>query len=93
MQAESFERATFGAGCFWGPELLFARLPGVLQTEVGYSQGTVEKATYEDVCSGVTGHNEVVQVFISPKSILAWPISGPSEGIIILSGHRLTIAS
>lgn len=54
--------ATFGAGCFWGPELMFARVPGVVSTEVGYSQGTIENPTYEDVCTGLTGHNEVVQV-------------------------------
>lgn len=62
MQASSFASATFGGGCFWGPDLLFARVPGVMDTEVGYSQGTVEQPSYEDVCSGLTGHNEVVKV-------------------------------
>lgn len=79
-QAESFERATFGGGCFWGPELLFARLPGVLQTQVGYSQGTVENATYEDVCSGLTGHNEVVQVIFLPSWYSTLPLKYPMKG-------------
>lgn len=54
--------ATFGAGCFWSVELNFQRIPGVLSTCVGYSQGHVENVTYEQVCNGDTGHNEVVQV-------------------------------
>lgn len=52
----------FGAGCFWGPQLLFDRVVGVLSTEVGYSQGSVKEPTYEQVCSGKTGHTEVVKV-------------------------------
>lgn len=55
-------KATFGAGCFWGPELMFQRVPGVVATEVGYSQGATENPTYEDVCAGDSGHAEVVQV-------------------------------
>lgn len=62
MQNSDLQTATFGAGCFWGPELLFARVPGVVSTKVGYSQGQTQDPTYEDVCSGMTGHNEVVQV-------------------------------
>ena len=61
VQAAHLQRATFGAGCFWGPELLFQRVPGVVATEVGYSQGVAEAPTYEDVCAGDTGHTEVVQ--------------------------------
>lgn len=64
-QASHLQKATFGAGCFWGPELLFQRVPGVVATEVGYSQGHAEQPTYEDVCSGDTGHTEAVQV-LSP---------------------------
>lgn len=54
--------AYFGGGCFWGVELKFQRLVGVIDTEVGYSNGHVDTVTYEDVCSGQTGHNEVVRV-------------------------------
>jgi len=68
-KADSFAIATFGAGCFWGPELLFARVPGVLITETGYSQGSKKNPTYDDVCSGLTGHNEVVKVIYDPQKV------------------------
>ncbi|XP_024542303.1 peptide methionine sulfoxide reductase A1 [Selaginella moellendorffii] len=61
------EFAQFGAGCFWGVELAFQRIPGVTKTEVGYSQGTVHNPSYEDVCNGDTGHSEVVRVQYNPK--------------------------
>ncbi|XP_054797963.1 peptide methionine sulfoxide reductase A1-like isoform X2 [Prosopis cineraria] len=54
--------AQFGAGCFWGVELAFQRVPGVTNTEVGYSQGFIHNPSYEDVCSGTTNHSEVVRV-------------------------------
>lgn len=59
--------AQFGAGCFWGVELAFQRVPGVTKTEVGYSQGYLDKPTYEDICSGTTFHSEVVRVQYDPK--------------------------
>lgn len=59
----------FGAGCFWGPQLMFERVVGVLSTEVGYSQGTVKEPTYEQVCSGATGHTEVVKVVYDPEVV------------------------
>lgn len=59
----------FGAGCFWGPALRFKRIPGVIDTEVGYCNGDVENVTYEDVCSGTTGHNEVVRVMYDSSEV------------------------
>uniref|UniRef100_A0A7N0TJ95 peptide-methionine (S)-S-oxide reductase n=1 Tax=Kalanchoe fedtschenkoi TaxID=63787 RepID=A0A7N0TJ95_KALFE len=63
----SDQLAQFGAGCFWGVELAFQRLPGVVKTEVGYSQGHVPDPDYRLVCSGTTKHAEVVRVEFDPN--------------------------
>ena len=63
------ETATFGAGCFWGVEQAFRRLPGVLRTSVGFMGGRSENPTYNQVCIGNTGHAEVVQVVFAPSEI------------------------
>ncbi len=63
------EKATFGAGCFWGVEAAFRQLEGVTATAVGYLGGKLESPTYEQVCSGRTGHAEVVQVEYDPEDV------------------------
>ena len=66
---QGFEVAVFGMGCFWGAERLFWQLPGVYSTAAGYAGGTTPNPTYEEVCSGYTGHAEVVQVVYDPAKI------------------------
>ena len=63
------EKATFGAGCFWGIEAAFRRIDGVIDAPVGYAGGTTRNPTYENVCGGKTGHAEVVEVTYDPERV------------------------
>ena len=85
---QGLEKIVFGLGCFWGAEKRFWSLPGVYTTAVGYSAGYTENPTYEEVCSGMTGHNEVVLVVFDPKIIelttllkVFWESHNPTQGM------------
>jgi peptide-methionine (S)-S-oxide reductase len=80
------EIATFGAGCFWGIEAAFRRVPGVLDAAVGYSGGRTQNPSYQDVCTDTTGHVEVVQVTFDPEKVsydqlldVFWTIHDPTQ--------------
>ena len=82
------ELALFGMGCFWGEERVFWQAPGVYSTSVGYAGGFTPNPTYEEVCSGLTGHTEVVRVVFQPASIsydrllrLFWEGHDPTQGM------------
>jgi methionine-S-sulfoxide reductase len=85
---ENAQVAVFGMGCFWGAERLFWTLPGVISTSVGYAGGYTPNPTYEEVCSGMTGHAEVVQVVYDPSKIsyedllkVFWENHDPTQGM------------
>jgi peptide-methionine (S)-S-oxide reductase len=63
------EKATFGAGCFWGVEHIYRGIPGVIEAYSGYAGGTTERPTYRDICTGTTGHAEVVEVTYDPSKV------------------------
>jgi peptide-methionine (S)-S-oxide reductase len=66
---EGFEVALFGLGCFWGAEEIYWQLPGVWSTSVGYAGGETPNPTYEEVCSGKTGHTEAIRIVFDPSTI------------------------
>jgi peptide-methionine (S)-S-oxide reductase len=85
---EGIETAVFGLGCFWGAERLFWQLPGVYTTAVGYAGGVTPNPTYEETCSGLTGHTEAVLVAYDPKQLsyeellrVFWEGHDPTQGM------------
>ncbi len=85
---EGMEKAIFGMGCFWGAERKFWQLQGVYTTAVGYGAGITPNPTYQEVCTGMTGHNEVVLVVFDPKVIsyqellkVFWENHNPTQGM------------
>jgi peptide-methionine (S)-S-oxide reductase len=82
------QTAVFAMGCFWGAEKMFWKIPGVISTSVGYAGGITPNPTYEEVCSGYTGHTEVVQVVYDPARVayadllkVFWENHDPSQGM------------
>ena len=85
---EHMKEAMFGLGCFWGAEKKFWEQPGVYSTMVGYAAGYTKNPTYQEVCSGMTGHNEVVKVIFDPDIIsyfdllkIFWQAHNPTQGM------------
>lgn len=85
---DGMEMAMFGLGCFWGAERKFWQIEGVFTTAVGYAAGVTPNPTYQEVCSGMTGHNEVVRVVFDPKVIsyetllkVFWESHDPTQGM------------
>ena len=85
---DNAEKAVFGMGCFWGAERKFWTIPGVITTSVGYAAGYTPNPSYQEVCSGMTGHNEVVQVVYDPDHVsyedllkVFWENHDPTQGM------------
>lgn len=85
---EGMQLALFGLGCFWGAERKFWQVPGVYSTSVGYAAGFTPNPTYKEVCSGFTGHNEVVRVVYDPAQVgyeqllkVFWEAHDPTQGM------------
>jgi peptide-methionine (S)-S-oxide reductase len=85
---EGMQTALFGLGCFWGAERKYWEVPGVYSTSVGYAGGYTPNPTYQEVCSGMTGHNEVVQVVYDPDVVsyeqlleVFWESHDPTQGM------------
>jgi len=85
---EPLQQVVFGLGCFWGAERLFWQLPGVYVSAVGYAGGVTKNPNYQEVCSGLTGHAEVVQVVFEPADIsfnellkIFWESHNPTQGM------------
>jgi peptide-methionine (S)-S-oxide reductase len=85
-EAGPYKTATFGAGCFWGVEAAFSNVNGVVTTAVGYMGGTLKNPRYKDVCTGQTGHAEVVQVTYDPSIVsyeqlldVFWSVHDPTQ--------------
>jgi peptide-methionine (S)-S-oxide reductase len=83
-----YQTAIFGMGCFWGAEKIFWKIPGVYSTSVGYAGGHTPNPTYEETCSGLTGHTEVVQVVFDPAKVsyetllkAFWENHDPTQGM------------
>jgi peptide-methionine (S)-S-oxide reductase len=80
------KKATFGAGCFWGVEEAFSKVKGIIKTTVGYMGGTLKNPTYNDVCTDITGHIEVIEIEYDPTIItyeklldIFWEIHDPTQ--------------
>lgn len=91
---DGMEMIMFGMGCFWGAERRFWRIPGVFSTQVGYAGGFTPNPTYHEVCSGLTGHTEVVRVVFSPEDVslekllkVFWESHDPTQGMAQGNDH------
>ncbi|KAA0711201.1 Mitochondrial peptide methionine sulfoxide reductase [Triplophysa tibetana] len=91
---DGMEMIMFGMGCFWGAERRFWKIPGVFSTHVGYAGGYTPNPTYQEVCSGLTGHTEVVRLVFSPKDVslekllkVFWESHDPTQGMAQGNDH------